>query len=298
MSSDELWEKSLVMLFIILIGIVVILFIAVIHTIFALIFNFYQNGYIDWEHFCNIGRRYHNVVSINEHIRFYWYTIKGFVIIYPIYYLLENFWYIIKYNIFLNQFSMLENVPKRKDIMELLNITEEGTIQKDMLINKFLLPLINLKIQCIEEMNLLQKYSLFYTNNIEGLNIGLLSTYRVSQTEFDKILKNINIPNYISFEIVSSKEKKINILNKNYYKGRTTLMLQMVFNQYAIIKDVILQVFLHDYENNDIKLIKNDVLLQMKLADSDKKKLLINAINENMKENIKFKEKFLESIQK
>ena len=174
-SSDELREKFALLLFEILIGIVVILFIAFIHTIISLIVNFMQNGYIDWEHFGTIGKKSHDVMSINEYIHCHWYMIKGFVIIYPIYFLLKNFWYIIKYNKFFNQFNVLENVLTRKDIMKLLDAIEKGTIHKDILINKFLLPLINLKIQCIKEMNLLQKYSLFYTNNIEGLNIGILS---------------------------------------------------------------------------------------------------------------------------
>lgn len=298
LSSDELYKKYVSMLFETLVGIVVILFIAFIHTMISLIFNFVQNGYTDWEHFGTIGKKSYDVMSINEYIHCHWYIIKGFVITYPIYFLLRNFWYMIKYNKFLNQFSVLKNVPTRDDIKELLRLVGVENMYKNVIINKILVPLMNQKIQCIENMSLLQKYLLVYTNNIGGIRIGTLRMYHIVPNDINNILllNNVHVPNYISFEIISSKEKRGNILNENCYKGKDTLMLHMVFNQYAIIKDVILQVFLNDYENNDIKLIKNDVLLQIKLEDSYKKQLLISAIKENVSENLRFKEKFSEVL--
>ena len=175
-------------------------------------------------------------------------------------------------------------------------------------------------------MTVSQKYTLLYKQNIMEINLGTLSSYNISSHNIGELLNDISIPNYISFKIVSSKEEQSNLLNKNYYKGRNTLMLQMIFNQHIIIKNVILQVFLNEPENNDIGLIKNDILKQvgyyynnnvvinsyniierkqndnhettsknqMKNSNND----TIIYTNDNINENAKFKEKFLESMRK
>lgn len=140
----------------------------------------------------------------------------------------------------------------------------------------------------------------FIKKNIEQINIGTLSSYNISSYDVNALINYISMPNYISFKIVSTKEEQSNTLNGNEYKDEDELILQILFDQYLILKTIILEVFLNECAEND-EYIKNDMINQVKVyysnnilnTNDNKTQLLISAINENMKENIKFKDKFI-----
>ena len=183
--------------------------------------------------------------------------------------------------------------------------------------NKFVKPakikllkiLILQKIQLLHDMTLSQKYKLFVTNNTQIINIGNPLSYGIRDNfEINLLLSEIQAPKYISLKILFPKEVQDNIININYYKNENeynnNLVLQLVFDQYLIIKNIILQVFLNQDIDNEY--IKYDVINQIKnykknnnttKANYNKVQILISAIRENVNENVEFEKKFFEALQ-
>lgn len=73
----------------------------------------------------------------------------------------------------------------------------------------------------INSMTPLQKYILFCSDNISGINI--ISNCKIAESNINKVLKNINIPKYILFKIIHLQEEQNSVLNNNKNKDKHIL---------------------------------------------------------------------------
>ena len=139
-------------------------------------------------------------------------------------------------------------------------------------------------------MNILEKYELFYKRNIMGINLLEISDCNLSKNEINKLLNSINnLTKYIKIRIYFPTNTSLNLLNNEISNNKNQSNLIMIFNQNYILKDIILEIFLNNSEDN--KLILDDIIHQLNNNIDDKKvKLLIDIIAENIINHHKFKE--------
>ena len=208
-------------------------------------------------------------------------------------------------NDFVAKFTALQNIPYKHDIEDAYN-----NVGRKALVNNILVPLIINKLKIIDKLNLCEKYELFYTQNIDKINLFQLASYTVSTKKMDQVIQHESNINDL---LIKNKYITINFdsptrgLNKNQskyllYKQSITKnhknILQMNFNRVLLFKEILLQIFLEDIKSNEnikydiIKQINNYINLSQ-IETSDKKQLLITAIIENINKNELFKDKFL-----
>lgn len=202
-------------------------------------------------------------------------------------------------NKFLIKFSNINNIPKWNDIEFFYKHFKEQII-----IDEVLIPLIINKINNINEMNLREQYNFYYIQNIDQIdlfqlneNTILFNEIRYKIQESNKINNLLKNNKYLDLRVTILIDQTDSNYDVNYMRIKHIAVIY--FNQKAILKKIVLDVFLN--EDNDIEFIRNDILKQIKdyhnnkiiYLNNNKIQLLINAIKENINENPEFKEKFI-----
>ena len=190
----------------------------------------------------------------------------------------------------------MDSIPSSLEIKEFLNVLDN---KNDVnLLKNILLPIILQKIKIIENMNVFKKYKLIYKRNIIGLNLNKLTTYNLSKDNINEILIYLNnLHQYTKFNIYFPTNKKFNLLNNYLFDNSNEAFLIMYFNQKCILKDIILEIFLNEGDNNEF--IREDIIhtINNNLI-TKKEKLLIETIIENIETNEKFKKVFIKISKK
>ena len=299
-----------------LIPILFISFLFYIDIIFIIIKHLIKYEYIDWNIVLRWGRHrrdIHYYRSLGDESIYRMKMVIILMLLFVILYIIHNIKEKISqknkissinhgidkyYDEFISKFNdSIDHFPVNIDMKQFLNPVKI----------KILKMLILQKIQIFSNMTLLQQYSFIFLQNTKEINIGDSSAYGINDNcEINNLVYDIQAPEYISLKIVSSKEAQGNIVNINYYKNedkyKNKSVLQLVFNQYLIIKDIILKAFLN--EDPDNQWIRDNIINQIQnyknnnITDSNynKVQLLINIVKENINENKEFKEKFFKVL--
>ena len=125
-------------------------------------------------------------------------------------------------NNFVTKFTDLQNIPDKHDIGDAYS-----NVGRKALINNILLPLIVNKLKIIDKLTPCEKYELFYTKDIDRIDLFQLASYTVSTRKMEQnICESSDINNLLE------KNKYITI-TKNHKN-----ILQMHFNRELIFKDI------------------------------------------------------------
>ena len=208
-------------------------------------------------------------------------------------------------NNFLLKFNDLHSIPNEYDISEIYY-----NIGRKILLDNILIQLIINKLKIINNLSLSEQYDLFYTQDVNIIDIFQLPSNTVSKSKINQAIQaNNEINNLLeNNKYIKIKFNNLNIsssnLNSTYLISNSIItinrnnILRMYFNQQLIFKEILLKVFLDETLQNDV--IKYDILYEVNkniniktLQVNNKEKMLFNAIIQNSLENKTFKEKFL-----
>ena len=187
-----------------------------------------------------------------------------------------------------------------------------NSLTRNALVNEILIPLVINKINIINELNLYEKYDIFFKQNVDRINIFELSKYIISVKKMNQVIQSssdinsfLNRNKYIKI-IIDANETYTNennkyLLNNDIFNMNDQKVLSIYFNRMPIFKEILIKVFLED--NTDNEFIKYDILHKLNtnvnifsVTLNNKEQLLIKAIIENVNENKLFKDKFLDEI--
>ena len=201
--------------------------------------------------------------------------------------LLKKEKHIIKFaNKFLEQFNnSLENVPSANDIERFIQNIGYEHITYKLLKKIILFPLLNNKIIFIHNMDIIEKYRIFYTNNTSEISLGKLSIYNIIPGDFyDMLYSDIALN-----ELMSYNHAEIKLI----YSNNDDIKLNICFNQKVILQDILLKAFLETGKDNEY--VKTNIIQGITNNITDgRNKLLLDVIIDTIKNHKIFKETFLE----